>query len=45
MIGPMDRLDSDTWCDECGELGWEGVCPACVAFDGGGDDGVRAEAA
>ena len=29
----MDRLDSGTWCDECGELGWEGVCPACVAFN------------
>jgi hypothetical protein len=29
----MDRLDAETWCDECGELGWEGVCPACVAFD------------
>lgn len=29
----MDRLDAETWCEECGELGWEGVCPACVAFD------------
>jgi hypothetical protein len=28
----MDRLDTDIWCDECGELGWEGTCPACVAF-------------
>jgi hypothetical protein len=28
----MDRLDADTWCDECGELGWEGTCPACLAF-------------
>lgn len=29
----MDRLDAETWCEECGELGWEGVCPACVAWD------------
>jgi hypothetical protein len=28
----MDRLDSETWCEECGELGWEGTCPACLAF-------------
>jgi hypothetical protein len=41
----MDRLDSDTWCDECGELGWEGVCPACVAFDGRDDPDLRAAAA
>ena len=27
-----DDLDTDTWCDECGEHGWEGVCPACVSF-------------
>ena len=45
MIATVDRLDSDTWCDECGELGWEGVCPACVAFDGGDDPDLRAAAA
>ncbi|HET6690946.1 MAG TPA: hypothetical protein VFG74_08785 [Miltoncostaeaceae bacterium] len=28
----MDRLDSDTWCDECGEIGWEGTCDACLRF-------------
>lgn len=28
----MDRLDSDTWCDECGEIGWEGTCEACLQF-------------
>ena len=28
----MDRLDSDTWCDECGEIGWEGTCDACLQF-------------
>ena len=27
-----DDLDTDTWCDECGEFGWEGICPACVDF-------------
>ena len=32
-ISGMDRLDSDTWCDECGEIGWEGTCDACLAFD------------
>jgi hypothetical protein len=41
----MDRLDAETWCDECGELGWEGVCPACVAFAATADPAVRAEAA
>ena len=41
----MDRLDAETWCEECGELGWEGVCPACVAFDQRTDPTVRAEAA
>jgi hypothetical protein len=24
--------DAERWCDECGELGWSGVCPACLAF-------------
>jgi hypothetical protein len=33
----MDRLDSDTWCDECGEIGWEGTCDACLAFEAGRD--------
>lgn len=28
----MDRYDSETWCDECGEIGWEGTCAACLAF-------------
>jgi hypothetical protein len=41
----MDRLDSDTWCDECGELGWEGTCPACVAFEQGGQPIPQVEAA
>jgi hypothetical protein len=42
----MDRLDAETWCDECGELGWEGVCPACVAFErGAADPAARPEAA
>jgi hypothetical protein len=27
-----DRLEADTWCEECGEIGWEGVCPACESF-------------
>ena len=27
----MDHdADTETWCDECGELGWVGVCQACV---------------
>jgi hypothetical protein len=28
----MDRLDAETWCDECGEIGWEGTCDACLQF-------------
>jgi hypothetical protein len=40
----MDRLDSDTWCDECGEIGWEGTCDACLAFEAG-RDAPAAEAA
>ncbi|HET6690365.1 MAG TPA: hypothetical protein VFG74_05825 [Miltoncostaeaceae bacterium] len=40
----MDRFDAETWCDECGELGWEGVCPACVAFERGDDPIVTADA-
>jgi hypothetical protein len=27
-----DDPDIETWCDECGELGWVGICPACVTF-------------
>ena len=27
-----DDLDIEIWCDECGELGWVGICPACVSF-------------
>jgi hypothetical protein len=27
-----DALEGERWCDECGELGWEGICPACHAF-------------
>lgn len=29
----MDQFSSDTWCDECGDLGWSGVCPACLEFE------------
>ncbi len=39
----MDRLDSETWCDECGEIGWEGTCEACLAFEA--ETGEHAEAA
>jgi hypothetical protein len=41
----MDRLDAETWCDECGELGWEGTCPACLAFELRDEPAPRAEAA
>ena len=26
---PRRDCDAEIWCEECGELGWEGVCPAC----------------
>ena len=41
----MDRLDSDTWCDECGEIGWEGTCDACVTFAAEIDAPAAAEVA
>jgi hypothetical protein len=28
-----DDTAFETWCDECGEFGWEGTCSACVDFD------------
>lgn len=28
---PLERSDEETWCEECGEIGWRGVCPACRA--------------
>jgi hypothetical protein len=28
----VDQTQEDRWCEECGELGWEGVCPACRAL-------------
>jgi len=41
----MDRLDSETWCDECGEIGWVGTCEACRAFEAALEGGPAAEAA
>ena len=41
----MDRLDSDTWCDECGEIGWEGTCDACLTFAAEIDAPAAAEVA
>jgi hypothetical protein len=29
---PPSPADDEVWCEECGELGWTGICPACRAF-------------